>query len=967
MKRNWQTRTLIASVVALTSVQLWAKNNNVATPAPAPSATAAPQAPETLANLGDHRLMNELADRGLDTLLERYFDLHKTPEAEQKAIRSMGALRDLSNPKLSNTEKEKKVKQIVEGIQITLPGIKDPNLLANDAALLLLYGTTRDVNLLEYWGENPATEARLRPTAQAIYDMLGKSSKEAAAQAGLLAAKINPQNQNTVGAEWDRLDQLSHNVEYNQNMMAYDVALAMPKAERAKFVDKPIKYLADQDSADSTVMPRVHVMIGKLNLVAGNYDEAIKYLDAVANSDKTIQPPADPGQVYLAKYFGNVARLEAGKIPEAKKGLEDLIAWEKTGMPSDPDTQKGIAAAAEMLRYRIYLGEAAKTSGESKVAAETNATNVLLKLSQDRPELRGIIYQQLVERLPKDAPVKNMDPLLLRGLMAKGFNEANKPEGSQLDKTALERGLAAAQEVAIRKEGANITPDLKDEAGRGIPVLFEALGKKVDAAQAFLKYAKEHANVRSPYAMGALEDTGRLVFELRKTDNEDPRVSALYDDFLPVAIAFPFNKVNLAFYYAQRLAAQSKPQEAIKYFRMVAKADRNYNAAQFYVLEAMQDLLDTKLAPDARTQVTKDLMAQCEQVRQNYAGSSEAIARKRLAIATLVEAETAGADLKKPEQTLQLLTGFDEAVKGMPEEKLLVNQALLARLNANMALGKLNEAKDSLVMLLNKSGGAQGADFVRGLLDKLDKDLNKAEAVHDTARMAEIAQSEADLSGYLVDWAKNNPNAEIKSSAYRYMVFDARTKRLAGTLSTDPAKREALLAKAMDAYKKLQSPENTTLFKATLDQAKIASGDLDPNQPDPNVRLGIALTDFELKNYKESGEILGDLLNNGKLGPATLATVDTTGEQKVVDNDTYWEATYKLYFSNVAAAKGDETGLAGTKQGLKNLLVRGGIPTKWQDQFEGLRKQIIPEFDVATLLAPTSQPAGGATQPVSAR
>ena len=191
------------------------------------------------------------------------------------------------------------------------------------------------------------------------------------------------------------------------------------------------------------------------------------------------------------------------------------------------------------------------------------------------------------------------------------------------------------------------------------------------------------------------------------------------------------------------------------------------------------------------------------------------------------------------------------------------------------------------------------------MLDKLDKDLNKAEAVHDTVGMAEIAQSEADLSGYLVDWAKNNPNAEIKSSAYRYMVFDARTKRLAGTLSTDPAKRQALLVKAMDAYKKLQSPENTTLFKATLDQAKIASGDIDPNQPDPNVRLGIALTDFELKNYKESAEILGDLLNNGKLGPATLATVDATGEQKVVDNDIYWEATYKLYFSNVADAKGD--------------------------------------------------------------
>ena len=102
-------------------------------------------------------------------------------------------------------------------------------------------------------------------------------------------------------------------------------------------------------------------------------------------------------------------------------------------MPSDPDTQKGYCCRRGNVRYRIYLGEAAKTAGESKVAAETNATNVLLKLSQDRPELRGIIYQQLVERLPKDAPVKDMDPLLLRGLMAKGFNEAQQARWLHLD------------------------------------------------------------------------------------------------------------------------------------------------------------------------------------------------------------------------------------------------------------------------------------------------------------------------------------------------------------------------------------------------------------------------------------------------------------------------------------------------------------------------------------------------------
>ena len=137
--------------------------------------------------------MSELADRGLDSLLDRYFDLHKIPDSEQRAIRSMEGLRELSNPKLSNSEKERKVKQVVDGITTTLPSINDPFRLAEDAGMLMLYGVTRNANLLEYWGENPATAARLRPAAQAVYDMLGKASKAATDQAGQLASKINIQ------------------------------------------------------------------------------------------------------------------------------------------------------------------------------------------------------------------------------------------------------------------------------------------------------------------------------------------------------------------------------------------------------------------------------------------------------------------------------------------------------------------------------------------------------------------------------------------------------------------------------------------------------------------------------------------------------------------------------------------------------------------------------------------------------
>lgn len=961
MKLNWQTHAVLCSVLAVTPAPLLAKNNNVAAPAPA-------AAPETLENLGDKRLMSELADRGLDSLLDRYFDLHKITESEQRAIRSMEGLRELSNAKLSNAEKERKVKQVVDGITTTLPGINDPFRLAEDAAMLMLYGVTRDANLLEYWGDNPATAARLRPTAQAVYDMLGKASKVASDEAGQLAGKINTSNQSTVGAEWDKVNNLSQNALYSQAMMAYYLALALPPADRPKVVDPALKFLEDLDNADSTVMPRVHVMMGKLNMVAGRTEDALKYLGAVADGDKTIQPAPDPSQVYEAKYFSNVALLQAGKIDDAKKGLDALIAWQQSAMPKDAETQKGISGAAEMLRYRIFLAEAAQSHDPAaKKAAEDKAVAVLLKLSENRPDLRGTIYQQLVERLPKDAPVKNLDPLLLQGLMAKAYDESNKPPGSPIDQSIIQRGLAAAQEVANRPTGAILTAQMKDDATRLTPVLLEAAGNKIDAAEAYLKYAQENANTHRQYAEGALEDAGRLTFELRKTDSTDPRVSALYDAFLPVAINPPFNKVNgLAYLYGVRLAAEGKPADALKYFHLVPKSDNTYNSAQYAMLKANQDLLNTPKLPEAqRTELANDLVHQAENVRQTYGDKPDVQSRERVAIATLIEAETLGADLKKPAEALRLLTGFEDTVKGTPDEKTLTTSALLDRVNANVALNKLQDATTLLVSLLNQTGGAQGATFVRGLLDKLDNDLQKAQAIHDTAAMADIAKSEAALSGFLVDWARNNSNPEIRKYTYQYMVFDARTQRLAGTLATDPAERKALLDKAMAAYKRLEQEDNHKLFLATLDQKKIDSGDIDPKLPDPNVELGIGLTDFQLKDYKGAAELLGNLLNLGKLGGPTLLITDPHGDDKIVDNDTYWEATYDLYAANVGATKGPEDPiLAPTKQGLKNLLIRGGIPTKWQDSFEDLRKQIIPDFNVAAL-ATTTQPA--TTQPISSR
>src|SRR5207248_4358382 len=252
-------------------------------------------------------------------------------------------------------------------------------------------------------------------------------------------------------------------------------------------------------------------------------------------------------------------------------------------------------------------------------------------------------------------------------------------------------------------------------------------------------------------------------------------------------------------YYAQRLRLQNKPREALRFYQLVGTQDKNSASAQYFQLGALQDLLDQKLDAAERSRLTGDVLKLAEQARQAYANATDEIGRARTAVATITEAKVMNTELKKPQQTLALLNGFDAAVKGLPDEKILITDALLTRVNAYMSLGQLKQATDSLVALLNQTGGLQGAEYVRELLQRLDNDFDKAEANADQSRMRDIARSEADLSGFLVQWAKNNAKKEIRDFTYSYMVFDARTKRLAGTLETDPNQRQALLRQALAA------------------------------------------------------------------------------------------------------------------------------------------------------------------------
>ena len=111
-------------------------------------------------------------------------------------------------------------------------------------------------------------------------------------------------------------------------------------------------------------------------------------------------------------------------------------------------------------------------------------------------------------------------------------------------------------------------------------------------------------------------------------------------------------------------------------------------------------------------------------------------------------------------------------------------------------------------------------------------------------------------------------------------------------------------------------------------------------------------------------------------GPELQKVDDKTGETYYLDNEPYWEATYKLLRSNVELSNqnkndpGAAEALDNTKAHLKRLYIRGEVGgRKWKQPFEELRKEIIPDFDPKTLAPPGTRPAEEpvpATEPVPA-
>ncbi len=408
--------------------------------------------------LDEHRVASELANRGLDSLLKREFQITQTPADQQSALLTLISIRKLADPDAKFTAKERQalLTEVSRGIEAALPNIDDPTALMQIARMLVTSSVDPDVNALEYWGENPRTQNRVRPVIQTVSEIYQQAAARAAQQADLIAAHLSP-NDDAQAKRWQQADDLHSLAEFSQYMLQYDLCLALDASDpqRIEVANKAIESLAPFDAPDTAVQAAVRNRIAKLNMAKGDYATARRIFATVIDHSKgEIKPAPTTAQQYEARYFSLVCQMLAGNLDEAEKNLDGLETWQKSNL--DSTQQKGASAAFVMLRYRILSARADKAAdADVKKKDNDDAIALLMQLLKDQPQYRSVIFEQVLSRLPPNPDLTALDPLLLQALQQEGEQEYLVPQGEKIDEKAMDRAIAAAREI-IRRRGQGV-------------------------------------------------------------------------------------------------------------------------------------------------------------------------------------------------------------------------------------------------------------------------------------------------------------------------------------------------------------------------------------------------------------------------------------------------------------------------------------------------------------------------------
>jgi hypothetical protein len=931
-----------------------------------------------LKGLSDDALLAELARRNLGQLLDRVMEEAKTPDELRRALRSRISLNQLEQGDLPPARRDELIRQVVAGLTPDMIArVNDPKTLYEQADLLIQDGIASDINTLEYWGPSPATQARVRPVVETALLLAERAHLISTEQMSKVVVR-GPNDQRGYN-QFIELENISLDSEQMKQQLAYYRALAMDVADpqRDAIARGAIEYLSPFDREDNPARNFVRIMIGKLQSVRMNpegFESARKAFGEVIASDGQVPPEAENPDEWLAadlanqfeaRFFLTGVEVAAQQPDSAKKAFEQLIAWQKRSQV-DSDLKAQWAIANDILEYRMLSVEAQRaTSPDLRMNKTDEATRLLLRLIDKRPELTDLILSQLLSTVDPNTPVEKLDILLLKARVGEGEKAVNQREaGQQIDAGALDRAAAAAREIVRRDGQKNIDSKLVESARYREAVFIEAAGRAKDAAHLYLDVAQALSKTNAELAEVALSRGQRLIGILHEESPNSPDIEALLDRVYPLSIASPFNQTQYAFTWGVRQQRQKKFAAAADTFRQIKKDDPNFNESRYWLLRALDSQASPLPAGDPqRNQLLTDankLIADVRKFLRDRSQSTDDAVRERsrsqLAYVTLLGARISGTVKNDPRETIELLKGFEDEVKGLPDESQLMGDAMFMRVGAFMSLDRVDDAVNALLKLIEQSGGQRGGAIVRGMLERLEAEFEAARSAGDSTRMATLQQNRAALTPRLVEWASLQSGPDSQRQLYIYQRYNAETQRLAADFVSDPADATARREAALKLFLELDAPNGFKQYQLTLPEA-----DRPRARYDTAVALSIARLYHDLGNLDEARNRYGRLAVDRAVGlPVTVRTEG--GVEIESDNDAYWETIFRWIDTSKKTAQPTEQ----FKTYLKEQYVRWGDRvggSQWKSQFESLRKELIPDFDPKAPATNAPAPASAKTSP----
>src|SRR5882672_3922526 len=200
----------------------------------------------------DEKLISELSKRDLTTLRDYMFARNGVSKEQQAAYMAVSSVKQLGDSKLTRKQQQDLIHNVALGIDKVLATMNDPSELMRLNASLVINGTSRQVNVLEYFGETPKVQSELRPIAEAIDRVYDKAIATAQKKADDIANQMTPQNQNRLAPEWEKAMQLVGLAKFNAANNKHAVAMSIDKADekRAEVAQKGIAVLTEYESPE---------------------------------------------------------------------------------------------------------------------------------------------------------------------------------------------------------------------------------------------------------------------------------------------------------------------------------------------------------------------------------------------------------------------------------------------------------------------------------------------------------------------------------------------------------------------------------------------------------------------------------------------------------------------------------------------------------------------------------------------